>query len=143
MPAAPVIEMTGFIGIAPLDHGRIFTALVGEISARLAGDLYPPRRAIDRVGVLECFLETWWGHELIEIIGCVDDHQHANAFLHHGAQPACKEGHMKNHDQVNLAQCLQSALALAYRGHTDLGPRRHRVHAHLVDVSAELISGSK
>ena len=143
VPAAPVVEMPALVRIAPLRHHRVFAAFVREVRASLAFYIYFSSFFVNRFGVLACVLQTLRRHQLLEVVGRIDDHQHARAAVGHLLQPFREQRHMEDHHQVGGGDRLEGALALADGRHADLGPRRQRVHAQLVDVGAKIVGGGK
>jgi hypothetical protein len=99
--------------------------------------------AITFLGVFQRVLQAARRHELFEIVGRVDNHQHAGARVHDLLEPLGEQRHVKDHDDVCGLHRLQRSLALADRRHPDLGPRRYRIHAHLVDIAAERLGGGE
>ena len=120
--AAPVIEMAALIRVPPLRHHRVLAAFVAEIGARLARHLHSLGALVERFGVLASFLQSRRRHELLEIVRCVDDHQHARPAVHHLLEPFRKQGDMEHHHHVGRAHRLERAFALPDRWHADLGP---------------------
>src|ERR1700688_1325386 len=59
VPSSPMIEMAGFVGIAPLTHDRIFATGVGEVGSGIADNVNLLGLAEPLLGVLDRLLETF------------------------------------------------------------------------------------
>jgi hypothetical protein len=88
--------------------------------------------------MLHGLLEAGRRHQLFELVGGVDHHEHAGAGVARLLEPAREQRNVQADQHVGRLDRLQRALALADGGDADLGPRRHGVDAHLVDVGAEV-----
>ena len=96
-----------------------------------------------RVGVQHRLLEAGRRHQLLKLVGPVDHHQHAGAGIARLFQPAREQRNMQADQHVGRLDRLERALAAADRLDADLGPGRHGVDAHLVDVGAEIFRGGE
>ena len=136
---SPVVEAARFVGHPVLAHDWVLAAAVGEVGAGAARDADLLRLPVQRLRMQDRLLQAGRRLELVEIVGRVDHHLHANALALHLAQPLGKERHVEDQDHVGGAERLQRALALADRRHADAGPARDGVDAHLVDVEAHFL----
>ncbi len=136
---APVVETPGLVGKTVLAHHRKVAAAPGQVGAGVGGDARPLGGAVEPIGMEHRVLQAGRRHQLLEIIRRVDDHQHAHTRRPHLLEPAREQRHVEDHDHVGVAQRFERALALADRGHADLGPARDHVDAHLIDVGALLL----
>src|SRR5262249_54850352 len=75
----------------------------------------------------------------LELVGTVDDHEHARAGVARLLEPAREQGDVETDEHVGRLDGLERALAASHGLNPDLGPRRHGIDAHLVGVGAELL----
>ena len=139
MPPAPMIEVAGLVGVAPLAHHRILAAFprqVGSRARRHAGDL---GLCIELIAVLDRFLEALGRLQLLQIVGRIDDHLDPRPAVHHLFQPLGEQRRVKNDHHVGRLHRVERALALSDGRHAHLCPRRYAVDAHLVDIGAEIL----
>src|SRR5260221_14370273 len=126
------MEGAAFLGVSVWNHGRILAELHREIGAAGARDAHgfgpwepfprePPR-----------LFEAGWRHQRLELVGAVDDHEHARAGIARLLEPAREQGDVETHQHVGRLDRLERALAASDGLDPDLGPRRHGVDAHLV-----------
>src|SRR6516225_6998799 len=136
---APVVESAGLLRISVLNHGRIFAELHREVGAAGTRDAHGlgPLQPLARVS--HRLLQAGRRHQRLELVGTVDDHEHARAGIARLLEPAREQGDVETHQHVGRLDRLERALAAADGFHPDLGPRRHGVDAHLVGVGAELL----
>ena len=145
VPGAPMVEVAALVGVAPLRHHRILAAAssVRSVPASLCTRTLAGL-AVDRLGVLARLLEPGRRHQLRQLVGRVDDHQHARAAVHHRLQPLAEQRHVEDHDQVGRARppraCPCTGRSSARRPRVQPG---QRVDAQLVDVGAELLGGGE
>ena len=90
------------------------------------------------VGIEHRFLEARRGHQLFQVVGRIDDHQHPGAGIPDLLQPACEQGHVQGDDDVRGPGRFQGSLALADGGNPDLGPGRNGIDAHFIHVCAQV-----
>src|SRR5215472_4183565 len=136
---APVIEAAGLLCVSILNHGRIVAELHCEVGAAGARDAHGlgPLQPLARVS--HRLLEAGRRHQRLELVGTVDDHEHARTGIARLLEPAREQGNMQTHQHVGRLDRLQCALAAPDGLDPDFGPRRHGIDAHLVGVGAELL----
>ncbi len=136
---APVIEAAGLLRVSVLNHGRILAELHREIGAAGARDAhgFGPLQPFARVP--HRLFEAGRRHQRLELVGAVDDHEHARAGIARLLEPAREQGDVETHQHVGRLDRLERALAASDGLDPDLGPRRHGIDAHLVGVGPELL----
>ena len=98
------------VGVAPLRHHRVLAACVAEVGPAIAGDAHGFRFPIQSFGVFAGFLEARRRHELLQVVGRIDDHQHARAAVEHLLQPFGEQRHVEDHQRS--AACTASSVPL-------------------------------
>ena len=78
-------------------------------------------------------------HQRLQLVRVVDHHEHAGAGIARLLEPAREQRDVQAYQQIRRLDGFQRALAAADRLHADLSPGRHRVHAHLIGVGAEIL----
>src|SRR6516165_6066047 len=136
---APVIEAAGLLRVSVLNHGRIFAELHREVGAAGARDAhgFGPLQPFARIP--HRLFEAGRRHQRLELVGAVDDHEHARAGIARLLKPTREQGDVETHQHVGRLDRLERAFAASDGLDPDLGPRRHGVDAHLVGVGAELL----
>src|SRR5215510_1140306 len=138
MTGAPVVEAPRGLGEAVLDHGRVFAELDREIGAARPRDPHGLGTLQPVAGMYHGFLQPGRRHQLFELIGSVDDHEHPRSGVARLLEPSGEERNVQAHQHVGGLDRLQRPLAPADSRDADLRPGRDGIDAHFIGVGPEI-----